>query len=172
MSSNYKNNATLKNGQINLVRYGGINKLIKQKHNYCKNSDDASYHNAPEKYGFYCFLYPFIELFLLGSPVNGKKGRFMELKSHTVKKFVAYDGYIWTHLEPKNKSLIKDIHGAWNKIHVHDFKTVIRQYIALETGGTKSESSWMYMEGNVKNPLRWYSKDHMEIFICRDTKYK
>lgn len=168
-------------GKVTLARYGGIGKCIKQKGNFgrFKNDEDGemTYHEAPERYGYYAFIYPYIELFLLGSPVNkaGKNnkdrsqgqyaGRFQEKKSRTYKKFIATDGTLWTHLKPRKQSMILEEKGSWYKVNVSDFYKVISQSMASLHG----ESVGMGFPVGI-NPTYTFSKDHLEVFVTRDTK--
>ena len=161
--------------KISLCRYGGIGKHIKQKGNYSK-SEESSYHKAPESKGYYAFIFPYVELFLLGSPVNkaGKngdtnkgqcRGRFVEKEARVYKKFHASSGTIWTHLKPKKRSMIIEEKGSWVKINVSDFSKVLSQSIADEIKGIRTNYSV-----KLKSPFYYVSKDHMEVFITKDTK--
>lgn len=168
-------------GKVTLARYGGIGKCIKQKGNfgrYKKDSDgEMTYHEAPEKYGYYAFIFPYIELFLLGSPVNkvgkgkdngmsnGFAGRFTEKKSHTYKKFIASGGTLWTHLKPRKRSMILEEKGSWYKVNVADFYKIINQTMAKQHG---ESVGFGYPVGI--NAARAFSNDHFEVFITRDTK--
>lgn len=162
--------------KITLCRYGGIGKLIKQKGNFNKNVDDneMTFHQAPERHGYYAFLYPYIELFLLGSPTNkaGKNndnikynGRFTEFKNGTYKIFQAKDGTLWTHIKPKKNYLILDRKGSWFKVNVCDFHIIIKQEMARMHGECIGHG---YPSGT--NPTYLFSKDHLEVFITKDTK--
>lgn len=163
--------------KITLARYGGIGKLVKQKNNYVAGNEEI-YHNAPERKGYYAFIFPYIELFLLGSPVNASKndwdenrsnrGRFVEKKAHVYKKFFATGGTIWTHMMPKKRHMILEEKGGWVKINVSDFSVVLGHY--LSDLGRSARSSHGYSLEVAKQPFRIYSKDDMEVFITRDTK--
>lgn len=162
--------------KLHLCRYGGIGKMIKQKGNYDRKSD-RTYHQAPERKGFYAFLHPFIEFFLLGSPVNVKKtetgqrlpqGRFLEAKNGTYKQFIATDGTIWTHLKPKKRSMILDEVGSWYKVRVEDMYILINQEVAKLNKSIREDDYFKTL--GYKSVLSFYSKDHFEVFITKDTK--
>jgi hypothetical protein len=163
--------------KISLCRYGGIGKFIKQKGNFegSIDSEEMSFHQAPERKGYYAFIFPYVELFLLGSPVNksGKdhngntnhRGRFMEKESKMYKKFFASSGTIWTHLKPKNRHMLLEQKGCWYKINVSDFHIVLKGHIGELTKELKGSGY-----KSVKNPYKFYSKDDMEVFITAETK--
>lgn len=157
--------------KIKLCRYGGIGKMIKQKSNYNASSVDLTFHQAPERKGFYAFLYPYIELFLLGSPVNssskleGTRGRFVEKKAHVYKKFDAVGGTIWIHLKPKQHQIICT-HGSWYKVHVSELDSIISKHLAKLT----KDVVQMGLGSNRSSPYYMFSKDNMEVFVTKDTK--
>ena len=104
-----------------LARYGGLS-TVKQKH-YQKNEKNMDFHTAPEKYGIYAFLWPYIDWFLLTGDtgkmrkVENPKNKFDSL---TVKyrKFKV-SGPVWTHMNipPKYQPFIIEEKGSWVKIH-------------------------------------------------------
>ncbi len=172
--------------KISLCRYGGLGKHIKQKGNYSSKDaieDEMSFHQAPERRGYYAFIFPYVELFLLGSPVNpsskngeylgNNRGRFLEKEKGQYKKFEATGGTIWIHLKPKNESMILEKKGSWYKINVSDFSSILKKHIALLK---KQNSQWLLKEDASRestiglNPFYWISKDEMEVFITKDTK--
>lgn len=176
----HHNKAHHSEGRVTLARYGGIGKCIKQKGNFgrFKNDEDneMTYHEAPERYGYYAFIYPYIELFLLGSPVNkkGKKntecysdyvGRFQEKKARVYKKFVATDGTLWTHLKPHKQHMILEEKGSWYKVYVKDFYKVINKAMAIQHGENVGFGFPHGVNGSYA-----VSNDHLEVFITRDTK--
>tara|TARA_Y100001960_G_scaffold331745_1_gene429766 strand:+ start:1342 stop:1857 length:516 start_codon:yes stop_codon:yes gene_type:complete len=161
--------------KVTLARYGGIGKVVKQKGNYSSNEDDMTFHQAPERYGYYAFIFPYIELFLLGSPVNkaGKedeqpgrsRGRFVEKKAKIYKKFFATDGTLWTHMEPKKRHMVIAERGGWYKVNVSDLHRILENHISeSQKAGAKMGFS------PHQNPYSYFSKDDMEVFITRDTK--
>lgn len=158
---------------VSLIRYGGLN-IVKQKGNYGRDT----YHSAPERNGYYAFLFPFIELFLIGST------KTVEFKAGIRKKFHAVDGHIWTHFKPDNVSDIIAVHNDWYKVHVSVLNKLIQKKFAFDSACIQTRYSHAtYGEPVVKtgkrndsvkvqriNPYVYYSKDHMEVFVCRDTK--
>lgn len=145
-----------KNKGVLLSRYGGLN-IVKQKNNY----GEDYFHSAPERYGFYAFIYPFVELFLVMS--TKKK----EVEEGTYKKFKAIDGYIWTHLEPKKKSQIIEVKNSWFKIPVSALPGAISKIYAKDS---MSMSEAFDIKGTRINPYSLTTRDHLEVFICRETK--
>lgn len=171
-----------KPNKVQLVRFGGIGKQIKQKGNYgnSKKEEDnlMGFHEAPEKKGFYAFIHPFVELFLLGSPVNkkgkvkaaesgvnGYAGRFQERDARVIKKFNATGGTIWTHLKPRKGSMILEEKGAWYKVNVSDFYKIINIALATQHG----ESVGMGFPVGVSGSYI-FSNDAFEVFVTKDTK--
>lgn len=158
-----------KNNKIALARYGGLN-LVKQKNNY----GNDTFHSAPERYGMYAFIFPFIELFLIGST------KTKEYNEGTYKKFHAVDGYIWTHLSHPNVPIF-DKKNAWYKIQVQDLPKVVRKTFAIDTGSHYSFTRFGYTNNKTnrnkineqceirKAPYTLISKDHLEVFVCRET---
>jgi hypothetical protein len=159
---------------VSLVRYGGLN-IVKQKGNY----GNQTYHSAPERHGYYAFLFPFIELFLIGSTKQD------EFKAGVRKKFHAIDGYIWTHFKPRQRKDIVAESNGWYKVHVSVLNKIIQQRFALDSTCIQTNYTYeRYLTDNqpekgkrndavkVKriNPYVYYSTDHMEVFVCRDTK--
>jgi len=144
--------------KIKLVRYGNVNP-IKQTH-YVTNYNEMTYHGAPEKYGFYTFLYPYIETFLLGG--TGK-----DIKTTTRRMFTV-DGYIWTHLEISNAI---EQRGSWFKVHSKDFLEYFPKYYASEVKYILN-LGYQSIDKTLKNPFRFISKDHLEIFVPHYTKLK
>lgn len=160
---------------IKLCRYGGINKLIKQKGNYNHKSEFDSKYEAPEKYGFYAFIFPFIDYSLLYGRANGGKTRANEVKNslYMYKKFNAIDGQIWSHLKPLEESKIIENRGFWFKMDVKD----LHEAIAYELQDT-TKYYFEYVKTydiskdigfTVKNNLQHVDKTDFEVFICRDT---
>jgi hypothetical protein len=122
-----------------LARYGGLSP-IKQNH-YTSNYDDMSFHGAPEKYGIYAFLWPYIDWFLL-SGTNKLKSYENEFKNKreqlncTYKKF-SVNGPIWVHL------------------------------VTTKFSSEKRTESINY---TLKSAFKFISTDHLEIFVPKGTK--
>lgn len=155
---------------LSLARYGGLN-MVKQKNNY----GNDTYHSAPERYGFYAFIFPYIELFLIGST------KVKEYDEGTYKKFTPKGGEIWTHLRPPSASMIIQAKGSWFKVRVDDMPAICKKAFAKEVGYQYAQEIYNY--GDLNNPDRKIqryspmnkapyanlSKDHLEVFVCRDT---
>lgn len=157
--------------KVALVRYGGLS-MVKQKGNY----GNETYHSAPERFGFYAFIFPYIELFLIGST---KKDEF---KAGVRKEFHAVDGEIWTHFKPKNAKDIIAVHNSWYKIRVSVLNKTIRKVYAEDCAYMQSHYHFIDHEKRIPfnpnqpppkieriNPYSHCSTDHMEVFVCRDT---
>ena len=167
-------NKPLSNGSVALVRYGGLN-MVKQKGNYGRET----YHSAPERIGFYAFIFPYIELFLIGST------KMTEFKAGIRKEFHAVDGAIWTHFKPDDVKDILAVHNDWYKVPVSVMNKLIRKVYANDSAHI--QTYWHYSDHEKRtlnkdgaehpkvhriNPYSHCSTDHMEVFVCRDTIIK
>ena len=160
----------ISSGHVSLCRFGGINKLNKQKNNYKSNDIEPSYHQAPEKHGFYAFITHFVEPFLLGGVANGGKGRIKSFgKPNQCKNFDAVDGLIWTHIKPHKGYMIIEENGSWYKVNVKDLSSIIKKEFSRLSSSLRDDGVYFDYDQIVRNPFYYYSKDHMEVFICRDT---
>lgn len=115
-------NKPLASNGVSLVRWGGLS-MVRQKGNYGRET----FHAAPERYGFYAFLFPFIDLFLISST---KKTEF---EAGVRKEFHAIDGFIWTHLKPYDPSMIVAVKGEWFKVHVKHLNKMVQKAFAVES---------------------------------------
>lgn len=156
---------------VSLTRWGGLN-IVKQKGNF----GNDTFHSAPERYGFYAFVFPYIDLFLIGST------KIKEFKEHTKKDFHAVDGYIWTHLKPRNVSDIVEVRNSWYKIHVSTLNKVLQKAFADDCA--HCQTSYFFEDNETRtpykgregiepkvvrlNPYSIVSIDHLEVFVCRD----
>lgn len=158
---------------VTLARWGGLS-MVRQRKNY----GNDTFHSAPERYGFYAFVFPYIELFLIGSTKN------KEFQEGTYKKFTLKGGFIWTHLKPFKSNEIFDTYGSWYKIRVEYLPKLYAKYFAIETGCSYARNiyGFDYKENNKerikkfyspmnKSPYIFTSKDHLEVFVCRETKF-
>jgi hypothetical protein len=148
---------TSKGKGLLFCRFGGLN-IVRQKNNYGKKG----FHNAPERYGFYAFPFPYVEMFLAAST------KMNEIKSGVYKKFKASEGYIWSHLEPRNKSDIIEVNNDWFKTTIEVYKKSLKICYANDAGCNQ----FQYGMPNRKNPYSFVSKDHLEVFITRETILK
>lgn len=170
-----KMNKPLASKGVSLVRWGGLT-MVRQKGNYGRET----FHTAPERYGFYAFIFPFIELFLISST---KKTEF---DAGVRKEFHAIDGYIWTHLKPYDASMIVAVQGDWFKVHVSNLNKMVQKAFAVESSviqsdyffsNPESRTPWQGNEGKELkvhrvNAFGGYGRmmDNLEVFVCRDTK--
>lgn len=168
-------NKPLVSNGVSLVRWGGLT-MVRQKGNYGRDT----FHAAPERYGFYAFLFPFIDLFLISST---KKTEF---DAGVRKEFHAVDGVIWTHLKPSDSSLILDVQGNWYKVNVSVLNKMVQKAFAVESSVVQSDyffenpeirKPWRGKEGQELkvhrvNAYGGYGRmrDNLEVFVCRDTK--
>lgn len=65
------------------IRYGGLSS--KKQLGYNPNDKDVTYHAPPARHGFYAFVWPYIEYFLLGgdtyvNPKKQKKGQTLRIQ--------------------------------------------------------------------------------------------
>lgn len=172
--------------KIKLARYGGLSP-VKQTH-YTTNFEEMSYHGAPEKYGIYAFLHPYIDWFLLSGDTGkikkykeGQKFKNKHSKLNVPYRIFSVEGYIWTHIKPAPKymNLVKEIRGSWFKIHSSDFPIVFKKEFSRMTGKT-AESYTHDNENNrinklsltIKSPYKYICTDYLEIFIPKITKIK
>jgi hypothetical protein len=151
---------------VTLARYGGLS-MVRQKNNYGKDS----FHSAPERYGFYAFVFPYIEMYLAYSTKEN------EINAGVYKKFPVKGGYIWTHLEPHDVTQIKSVKGSWFKVSVDYLPKLYSKYFAIETGykygnDVKDMRRFKnFFSPKNKSPYAYISKDHLEVFVCRDTVF-
>ena len=161
---------------VPLCRYGGINKMIKQKGNYDPKTEYESKHRAPERKGFYAFIFPFIDTSLLAGQANGGKTRLKDFNNsrNMYKKFEAIGGEIWTHLKPlSDDKIIKRCGFYWYKMKVSDLNDAIAQeleddihYMNLDMRDNAKEGDKLC---TIKNPSQEICRSDYEVFICRDT---
>lgn len=168
-------NKPLASNGVSLVRWGGLT-MVRQKGNYGRDTS----HAAPERYGFYAFIFPFIELFLISST---KKTEF---NARVRKEFHATDGYIWTHIKPYDATMIVDVRGDWFKVHVFNLNKIVKKAFAVESSLIQSDyffenpetrTPWKGTQGKELkvhrvNAYGGYGRmmDNLEVFVCRDTK--
>lgn len=167
-------NKPFSNSALALVRYGGLN-MVSQKGNYGRET----YHSAPERNGFYAFIFPYIELFLIGST------KMNEFNAGVRKEFHAVDGAIWTHFKPDDPKYILAVHNEWYKVPVSIMNKLVRKVYAQDCAHI--QTYWHYSDHEKRipynkdaeppkvhriNPYSRCSTDHMEVFVCRDTVIK
>lgn len=181
---------------LTLVRYGGLS-YKKQKH-FVKNEHEKTFHNPPERYGIYAFLYPYINWYLLGGSRNTNNDtRFkselsgFEWSDYEDRNYIAFknkhdsltpqsfyrkfkvDGYVWTHLyHEKMFRHVVDEKGSWYKIHssyMHELLSRER----LSVHKTVKNDMGIHEHTNLTGKgFLCHSVDHLEIFIPKYTKIK
>lgn len=146
--------AVSKGRGITLCRFGGL-KMVKQKGNYGK----SGFYNAPERYGFYAFVYQFVDIFLASSTQSLTKDNY--------KRFNAIDGYIWTHIRPvKDKDIVEvSANDCWYKVSIKTFIKCVKKAYAVDSSNMSSKD---YISDR-NNPYKCVGKDHLEVFITRET---
>lgn len=169
-----KLNKPLVSHGVSLVRWGGLG-MVKQRGNYGHDT----FHSAPERYGHYAFLFPFIELFLIGST------KTVEFSAGVRKEFHATGGQIWTHFKPDDPKDILAIHNDWYKVDVYILNKLIKKVFAQDSACIQTRYFFEDKENRIPwdknkterdlkvrrlNPYIMCSTDHMEVFVCRDTK--
>lgn len=156
-----------------LARYGGLSP-VKQKH-FTQNEEEMSWHGAPEKYGIYAFLWPYIDWFLLSGTNKLKTnhtGKKRDSLNHRYRKF-SVQGDIWVHLVPPAKytHLVKKKFGSWNLIDSRDFQMIMTKLYSQELKYSRKDfKEFCKVFEDYKSPYRFVSKDHLEVFIPRRTK--
>lgn len=170
--------------KLQLVRWGGLSP-IKQRHFVSENCEDKSFHNPPERYGFYAFPYCLVEDFLLGYDPENKERKIN--KSTGEKYFLNYrkqykrfevDGVVWVHIADDFPEFVLETKGSWQLIHSSDYKIILKKFIIMERRGLTDVDTHPSFKGilvygdffKLKNPHEYFSKDHYEIFIPSKTK--
>lgn len=80
---------SIKRKNINFVRWGGLSS-VKQEH-YESDNEEKTFHNPPEKHGFYAFPEYAIEMFLVASMIHPHRGRSKWLKDENGNKVEVTD---------------------------------------------------------------------------------
>ena len=171
---------TLHGKPIKFCRWGGLSP-VKQK-GY--NRDMPTFHSPPCRKGFYAFLWPYIDLFLLGSnDVFKNNHKWTGKITYTKESFLGeeYDlehvalqkprifkhhGYIWHHLgKHLNRKDIKKKRGSWVKTSYHKYCLAVKKELHEMR---KSRCIWWgNLKGFPNNPATGYGVDHLEVFIER-----
>lgn len=156
--------------EVKFVRYGGLSP-VPQK-GFSKKF--PTLHSPPERSGFYAFVWPYIEMFLLsGLSKTQKNFKNEPIKKHMHPRTFYYYGFIWHHLGVyvKNEQIL-DERGGWYKT---DFKTYIealRKGLHDERSSSFGPSFEIKKDNDEINYLQSYMrgknnfmKDHFEVFI-------
>lgn len=105
------------------------------------------FHNAPEKYGYYCFNKKYVEPFLY----CWKEGFPDRYTTNIV------GGYIWIHLEPPMNLIIERC-NSWYKIRAEEYHKIFIKHYPLNV-----------LSNRVSCGLKC-SFDGLEIFCTEETK--
>lgn len=141
------------NKPVKFCRYGGLSR----KHQ--KGYGSLTFHAPPARRGYYAFVWPYIEFFLLtGYTQNQEKVQKGDFKPKRQRVFEYY-GDIWHHLGGKG---VTATYNSWYKSSYEDYCESLRQELhSLKNATIKDGKGIMWRSGNVG----WYSKDHLEVFI-------
>lgn len=147
------------NKPVKFCRYGGLSR----KHQ--KGYGSETYHAPPTRRGFYAFVWPYVEFFLLtGYTQNQEKLQKGDFKPKR-RRIFEYYGNIWHHFDSA-KGIIAT-HNSWYKSSYEDYCEALRQKLhshktdAIADMYTVNHRIELGRSGNVG----YYSKDHLEVFI-------
>ena len=147
---------TVQGKRVTFIRYGGLS-AVRQK-----GFGKDSYHAPPTRKGFYAFVWPYIETFLLsGYTENQNKVRKQNSeegiwKLHHPRKF-DYTGMLWHHLDTKFAIRAK---GSWVLTSYDDYCE------ALDTELHKLKKASLDKGVIIRSGnTGYFSKDHLEVFI-------
>lgn len=159
------------NGGIHLVRVGGLSPVKQSKE------------SAPERYGVWAFVYPYIEPYLLGGTnPEGlyKKGdherentRAHQMKREGFKHF-NHKGVLYTRIAIPG---VKEVDG-WFKTDGITLNDYMGKHYAQTWAALRKPKSWQLEDPNFvqkpnqkpsypfgANPWQIYSKDEFEVFV-------
>ena len=151
----------IKNGPgIRLIRVGGLSPIWQKKG------------TAPENRGVWAFIWPYSEMFLLGStgpegahPGEGKS-RYDKLQREGWKRFV-HTGTLYTRFQVPNSVNV----GGWYRTDGPTLAAYMTKHFANMTRDTwRSPNSWGGKGSGLPfkaNPWSLYSKDEFEVFVPR-----
>ena len=164
--------------EIKFCRFGGLSPVVQKGYNVPKYNE-FTYHSPPARRGFYAFVYPYIELFLLSNEMGQKKwGKSEKLDEYGDQKDILivkpkifkYTGELWHHLGKHchHCDIIKE-HHSWVKTSFEVYVEALRkEFHYMKLGGRES---YMGKDNapfvNCNNPTRYFTKDHLEVFIER-----
>jgi hypothetical protein len=151
---------------LKFVRWGDLNPV-----NHKKAFKKDSYHSPPLKKGIYAFIPTKIEMFLVGwklyKDVLDDAGEFLKTEKTNIKKReFSHSGKIWIHIffndpEIRYYRRVK----SWYETDTDSLERILK----LEFKRLSKDVHKDGMLGGMcfKNDIRFYSKDHFEIFIER-----
>lgn len=113
---------------IKFARFGGLSPVVQK--GYTTNPDERGFHTPPARKGFYAFIWPYYEFFLLG-------GDFSKLGSK-------YNTAKFEYLKDRNGNKIKyDVDNTELKKHLTQGK-----YVSYKRSEAFSDISWKIWEHN------------------------
>ena len=120
---------------------------------------------APEKRGVWAFIWPFAELFLLGSTspegiTDGDKSRLVQLQREGFRKFV-HRGKVWTRFHIPGAVT----RNGWTLTDADTLAEVTRQHVHRAQDDIRA-GGWPLGTGY----SRVYSKDTFEVFVPRPSE--
>lgn len=166
---------------IMFARYGGLSpKRNKKKEQwFFKEDDPIRFHTPPVKKGMYAFIWPYIDLFLVGWDKNKQRKRKKVIlngygdplpnKMEPIRKF-EHHGELWCHFvdEALRFGVAKEVVNTWVKIDTDDLPILLKEVMKTDKKRLRRDP---YLSNEViKNPYKrgqngWMSKDHLEVFI-------
>ena len=161
--------------QIKFCRYGGLSPVIQR--GYKETKDEPTFHSPPARKGVYAFVYPYIEVFLLGGFGENKyvetdeKDEYGDPKLKLIKpRIFEYEGELWHHLGKHcHGSDIIQRHNEWYKttfdVYVEALRKEFHELRIEEEMFLRHFNKSEQIKSN--NPTRFMSKDHLEVFIER-----
>jgi len=141
---------------IRLIRVGGLSPV--------KQTNSA----APERKGVWAFIWPYHDVFLLGStgpegvhPGEGKT-RFDQLKREGWRRFV-HRGIIYTRLPVPGAEVV----NGWHKTDGSALAAYMTKNFASMTKQIRQMQKQGKLHRNDVNPFKVFSKDQFEVFVPR-----
>lgn len=154
----------VKGKPVTFARYGGLSSV--KQNGY--NPRMETFHSPPTRKGFYAYVFPYIELFLLSGFTENqnkvKENNEGNWKLHRPRKF-EYHGNLWHHL-----STIKAIKrkGSWVLTTYEDYCEALDNELHNLMKATNAESKGgLIRSGNTG----YFAKDHLEVYIPASGRY-
>lgn len=147
---------------IKLIRVGGLSPV--------KQTNKA----APEKKGVWAFVWPYYDLFFLGSTsaegVNKKHSRYDQMKREGWRRFI-HKGKLYSRVNVPGSIEVGDWYCTTgveynkylSKLHSTTFKEM-RQFQKKMNSHLKNDK---YLAPAGMNPWSYFSKDSLEVFVPR-----
>lgn len=155
---------------IKLIRVGGLSP-VKQTNK-----------SAPEKKGVWAFVWPYYDLFFLGSTsaegVNKKHSRYDQMKLEGWRRFI-HKGKLYSRVNVPGSIEVGDWYCTtgveYNKylsklfsLYFKDMRQYSMNNVRQHFGNTKTKKQMNdYLTPAGVNPWSFFSKDDMEVFVPR-----